>query len=90
MDGNAGPCISAGTQRQIGWVDDDLDGYPDILENEPVIIIEEKPPNITHDESIELGGVVKLDPYPYRRPYCRSVTINKVVPINYYWNDICP
>ena len=83
MDGNAGPCISVGTQRQIGWIDDDLDGYPDILENEPVIIIEEKPPNITDNESIKLEGVVKLDPYPCRRPYCRSVTINKVVPINY-------
>jgi len=83
MDGNAGPCVSVGTQRQIGWVDDDLDGYPDILENEPVIIIEKKPPNITDNESIKLEGVVKLDPYPCRRPYCRSVTINKVKPINY-------
>lgn len=75
-------CISSGTKRQIGWVDDDSDGYPDILENEPIIIIEEKPSNITDDDSIKLKGTVKLNPFPCRRPYCRSVTINKVAPLN--------
>jgi len=83
MDNNDRSCISIGTRRQIGWVDDDLDGYPDLLENEPVIIIEEKPSNITDNESIRLEGIVKLEPYPCRRPNCRSVTINKVVPIDY-------
>ena len=76
-------CISDGTRRQIGWVDDDLDGRPDILENELVLIIEEKPTNITDSELIMLRGTVRLIPYPSRNPFLRSVTISRVIPLEY-------
>ncbi len=76
-------CISDGTRRQIGWVDDNNNGYPDILENELSLTIEDGPPKITDNDLIRLGGTVRLIPYPCRRPYCRSVTINKITPIEY-------
>jgi len=74
-------CISRGTMRQIGWVDDNYNGYPDVLENRPSIILWNSISPITDSEEIVIEGVFRLEPYPCRRPNCRPVTINRVVPV---------
>jgi len=75
-------CISRGTMRQIGWVDDNYNGYPDILENKPSILLLNSTSPVTDADEIVIEGVFKLEPYPCRRPGCRPVTINRVVPTN--------
>ncbi|MEM2291900.1 MAG: hypothetical protein QXR84_07785 [Candidatus Bathyarchaeia archaeon] len=81
MDSNKW-CISNGTRRQIGWVDDNGNGYPDILENNPRIILTNKPTSVTDSENIVYEGIFMLEPYPCKRPGCRPVTINKITPLN--------
>jgi len=81
MDSNEW-CISRGTMRQIGWVDDNNNGYPDILENRPSIILLNSTSPVTDTDEIVIEGVFKLEPHPCKRPYCRPVTINSVIPIN--------
>jgi hypothetical protein len=75
-------CISRGTMRQIGWVDDNNNGHPDILENRPSIILLNNTSPVTDADEIVIEGVFKLEPYPCKRPGCRPVTINSVIPIN--------
>jgi hypothetical protein len=75
-------CISRGAMRQVGWVDDNFNGYPDILENKPSIILLNSTSPVTDADEIVIEGVFKLEPYPCKRPRCRSVTINSVIPIN--------
>jgi len=84
MDSPNGWCISTGTRRQIGWVDDNYNGYPDILENRPSIILFSSPGPVIDAEEIVVEGAFRLEPYPCRREYppCRSVTINRVIPLN--------
>jgi|GEM_PF-1520475 len=80
-------CVSRGTMRQIGWVDDNYNGYPDILENRPSIILLNSPAPVTDADEIIIEGVFKLEPYPCRRPGGRSVTINSVIPIPFNATD---
>ncbi|MCD6466151.1 hypothetical protein J7L27_07300 [Candidatus Bathyarchaeota archaeon] len=75
-------CISRGTMRQIGWVDDNYNGYPDILENRPSIILLNDTIPVTDADEIIIEGIFKLEPYPCKKPGCRPVTINNVIPIN--------
>jgi hypothetical protein len=81
MDSNEW-CISRGTMRQIGWVDDNTNGYPDVLENRPSIILLNSTSSVTDADEIVIEGIFKLEPYPCKRPGCRPVTINSVIPIN--------
>ena len=74
-------CISRGTRRQIGWVDDNHNGYPDILENKPRIVLTRDISPVTDADEIIIEGVLKLEPHPCKRPGCRPVTINRVIPI---------
>jgi len=80
MDSPCRWCISRGTMRQIGWVDDNYNGYPDILENRPTIILLNSTSPVTDADEIVIEGVFRLEPYPCRRPRCRPVTINRVIP----------
>jgi len=75
-------CVSRGTMRQIGWVDDNYNGYPDILENRPSIILLKDTSPVTDSDEIVIEGIFKLEPYPCKRPGGRSVTINRVIPIH--------
>lgn len=78
MDSPGDWCVSSGTARQIGWVDDNLNGYPDILENKIHIALYESPSPVVDSPVTTMRGVVWLEPYPCKKPNCRSVTINKV------------
>lgn len=71
-------CISSGTRRQIGWIDENNNRYPDLVENKLVIEIYKSPNPVTDADSFVYEGVLRLEPYPCRRPDCRSVTINKI------------
>lgn len=75
-------CISNGTMIQIGWVDDNNNRYPDLLENKPVVSILKDIDAVTDSDNIVVEGLFKLEPYPCKRPNCRPVTINKIIPLN--------
>jgi len=81
MDSNEW-CVSRGTMRRIGWVDDNHNGYPDVLENRPSIMLLNDTSPVTDADEIVIEGIFKLEPYPCKRPGCRPVTINSVTPIN--------
>jgi hypothetical protein len=76
-------CISVGTRRQIGWVDDNRNGFPDVLENRLSIEVSRSPKPITDNAELIYEGKLVLEPVPCRRPYCRSVTINKIRTASY-------
>jgi len=79
-------CISEGTRRQIGWVDRNRNGLPDLVENRLVIEILRKPADITDAKEVNYEGRTVLEPFPCRRPGCRSVTINKIASPFYTFN----
>jgi hypothetical protein len=72
-----------GTRRQIGWVDDNRNGFPDVLENRLSIEMSRSPKPITDNAELIYEGKLVLEPVPCRRPYCRSVTINKIRTASY-------
>ena len=76
-------CISVGTRRQIGWVDDNRNGLPDLLENSLYIDVSRSPNPVTDNSELIYDGKLFLEPFPCRRPYCRSVTINKIRTASY-------
>jgi hypothetical protein len=76
-------CISVGTRRQIGWVDDNRNGFPDVLENRLSIEVTRSPKLITDNRELVYEGKLILEPVPCRRPNCRSVTINKISAASY-------
>ncbi len=80
---NSNWCISVGTRRQIGWVDDNRNGFPDVLENRLSIEVSRSPKPITDNSELFYEGKLILEPVQCRRPGCRSVTINKIRTASY-------
>jgi hypothetical protein len=46
--------------RQIGWVDDNFNGYPDILENKPSILLLNSTSPVTDADEIVIEGSLSL------------------------------
>lgn len=78
-------CVSNGTKNQIGWVDENNNNIPDLLENNVTIEISK----IQESNSmIVIDGIVKLEPIKCKRqmitvhssfPWkCKDTTINKI------------
>jgi Asp-tRNA(Asn)/Glu-tRNA(Gln) amidotransferase C subunit len=72
-------CVSEGTKRQIGWVDDNKNGIPDLLEVETELEVKGFKP-LTDDNPLKFIGEIRLKPPPNRNPYGtgRDVTIVKI------------
>jgi len=72
-------CVSEGTKRQIGWVDDNKNHIPDLLEVETELEVEGFKP-ITDDDPLRFIGEIRFKPLPNRNPYGtgRDVTIVKM------------
>ena len=72
-------CLSEGTKRQIGWVDDNHNKIPDVLEVDVKTDFTGFKP-ITDDDSLDFTGRIILQPPPNKNPYGsgREVTIVKI------------
>ncbi|MEM2358578.1 MAG: hypothetical protein QW675_05730 [Nitrososphaerota archaeon] len=80
MDNNEW-CISIGTKGQIGWVDENYNGHPDILENQLLMVTVKGSASVTDESPLTYEGYFTLQPYSCLRPACRSVTINKITQV---------
>lgn len=72
-------CISEGTKRQIGWVDDNLNDIPDLLEIKMEVSLHGYKP-FTDDDALDFIGRIVVRPLSNRNPHGsgRDVTIVKI------------
>ena len=82
-------CISDGTKHQMGWVDENNNNIPDIVENDVLVTLSENQKQ--SDSSIIIEGTIMLEPVKCKWPQssaswqndwsCKDTTINKIIEV---------
>ncbi len=73
------PKVSVSTRAQLGLLDCDADGKPDLLDTRPAISLN----STVTGTSVNLNGRAIVVPYPTSRPGGRDTSIGKIVSVNY-------
>ena len=82
-------CISDGTKHQMGWVDENGNNIPDIVENDVIVTLSENQKQ--SNSSVIVEGTIMLEPvkckWPQNSPSwwndwsCKDTTINKIIEV---------
>jgi len=82
-------CISDGTKHQMGWVDENDNNIPDIVENDVIVTLSENQKQ--SNSSVIVEGTIMLEPvkckWPQNSPSwwndwsCKDTTINKIIEV---------
>ena len=82
-------CISDGTKHQMGWVDENDNNIPDIVENNVIVTLSENQKQ--SDSSVIVEGTIMLEPVKCKWPQssaswqhdwsCKDTTINKIIEV---------
>ena len=82
-------CISEGTKHQMGWVDENGNNIPDIVENDVIVTLSENQKQ--SNSSVIVEGTIMLEPvkckWPQNSPSwwndwsCKDTTINKIIEV---------
>ena len=82
-------CISDGTKHQMGWVDENGNNMPDIIENNVLVNLSENQKQ--SDSSVIIEGTIMLEPVKCKWPQssaswqnawsCKDTTINKIIEV---------
>ncbi len=85
-------CVSDGTKHQMGWVDENNNKIPDLVENDVTVNLSEKQKK--DGSSIIIEGTVKLEPVKCRAVKiprdvitnskdwnCKDTTVNKIIQV---------
>jgi len=82
-------CISDGTKHQIGWVDENDNNIPDLVENDVIVNFSENQKQ--SNSSVIVEGTIMLEPVKCKWPQnsaswqnswsCKDTTINKITEV---------
>ena len=82
-------CISDGTKNQMGWVDQNGNNIPDIVENDVIVTLSENQKQ--SNSSVIIEGIIMLEPVKCKWPQdsaswqndwsCKDTTINKIIEV---------
>ena len=82
-------CISDGTKHQMGWVDENGNNIPDIVENDAIVTLSENQKQ--SNSSVIVEGTIMLEPVKCKWPQnsaswqhdwsCKDTTINKIIEV---------
>ena len=82
-------CISDGTKHQMGWVDENGNNIPDIVENYAIVTLSENQKQ--SNSSVIVEGTIMLEPVKCKWPQnsaswqhdwsCKDTTINKIIEV---------
>ena len=82
-------CISDGTKHQMGWVDENDNNIPDIVENDAIVTLSENQKQ--SNSSVIVEGTIMLEPVKCKWPQnsaswqhdwsCKDTTINKIIEV---------
>ena len=82
-------CISDGAKHQMGWVDENNNNMPDIIENDVLVNLSENQKQ--SDSSVIIEGTIMLEPVKCKWPQssaswqndwgCKDTTINKIIEV---------
>jgi len=80
-------CLSSGTILQVGWRDTDVDTIQDIIDTNPITVLNTYAPDPTSNTILTYTGSATVSPYQNNNPQPsnshNSVTINKISNVQY-------